>query len=144
MAIYSLSLNTTVTTTGAAAGDIRSASTNSPRIMECGIILITATASTYGFGRPANSGSVAQTTPVLVLPENPNDPTGLSGCAVAWGTAPTTPANFARRVGLPATAGAGIIWTFPRGFVLASSNDAVIWNLATNSASMNFWFVVDE
>jgi hypothetical protein len=144
MAIYSLGQNTTVTTTGAASADIKAASTNSPRIMEVGINLITATASTYGFGRPANSGSATQTSPVLVLAENPADPTGLSGCAVAWSVAPTVPTNFARRVGLPATAGAGIIWTFPRGFTLAASGQAVIWNLATNSASMNFWFVVDE
>jgi hypothetical protein len=144
MAIYSLSLNTTVTTTGAACGDLKTPSTNSPRVMECAINLVTATASTYGLGRPANAGSVTQSAAVLTLAENPNDPTALNGCAVAWGTAPTTPSNFFRRVGLPATAGAGIIWTFPRGLIIATSSDLVIWNLATNSASMNFWFVEDE
>jgi hypothetical protein len=142
MAIYSLSLNTTVTTTGAAAGDIMASSANAPRIMEVGINLITATASTYGLGRSGNTET--QTSPVTVQQENPNDPAGNSKCAVAWSVAPTVPSNFFRRIGLPATAGAGVIWTFPRGLILAPSAGILIWNLATNSASMNFWFVVDE
>ncbi len=142
MAIYSLSLNTTVTTTAAAAMDLKASSANSPRIMEVAINLITATASTYGLGRAGNTPT--QTSPVLVQAENPSDPAGVSGAAVAWGTAPTVPAQFFRRIGLPATAGAGVIWTFPRGLALATSASMVLWNLATNSASMNAWWVVDE
>lgn len=142
MAIYSLSLNTTVTTTGAAAMDLRASSANSPRIMEIGINLLTATASTYGLGRSGNTPT--QTSPVLVQAENPGDPAGVSGCAVAWSVAPTVPTQFFRRVSLPATAGSGVIWTFPRGLVLAASGTMLIWNLATNSNSMNAWWVVDE
>lgn len=142
MAIYSLSLNTTVTTTGAACGDLMASASNSPRIMEVGINLVTATASTYAIGRSGNTET--QTAPVTVLAENPNDPAGQSKCAVAWSVAPTVPANFFRRIGLPATAGAGVIWTFPRGLLLAASAGMLVWNLATNSASANFWFTVDE
>ena len=142
MAIYSLSLNTTVTTTGAAAMDLRASSANSPRIMEVGLNLGAATASTYGLGRSGNTPT--QTSPVLVQAENPGDPAGVSGCAVAWSVAPTVPTQMFRRVGLPATIGAGVIWTFPRGLVLAASGTMLIWNLATNSASTNVWWVVDE
>lgn len=142
MAIYSVGLNTTVTTTGAGAIDCRAAATNRPAIMECSVNLGAATASTYGFGRPASSGT--QTSPTLVQAEDPGDPAGVTGCAVAWSVAPTSPTIFARRVSLPATIGSGIIWTFPRGFVLAVSTAAIIWNLATNSASTNVHFVVDE
>lgn len=142
MAIYSLSLNTTVTTTGAAAMDLRASSANSPRIMEVGLNLTTATASTYGLGRSGNTPT--QTSPVLVQAENPGDPAGVSGCAVAWSVAPTVPTQFFRRVSLPATAGAGVIWTFPRGLVLAASGTMLLWNLATNSNSTNVWWVVDE
>jgi hypothetical protein len=142
MAIYSLSLNTTVTTTGAAAMDVRASASNSPRLMEFGINLITATASTYGLGRSGNTPT--QTSPVLVQAENPADPAGLTGCAVAWSVAPTVPAQFFRRVGLPATAGAGVIWTFPRGLIIAAAATLLLWNLATNSASTNAWVVVDE
>lgn len=142
MAIYSLALNTTVTTTGAACMDLKASAANSPRIMEVGINLLTATASTYGFGRAGNTPT--QTSPVLVQAETPSDPAGVSGCAVAWSVAPTVPTQHLRRVSLPATAGAGVIWTFPRGLVVAASASMVIWNLATNSASTNVWWVVDE
>jgi hypothetical protein len=142
MAIYSLSLNTTVTTTGAACMDLKASAANAPRIMEVGINLLTATASTYGLGRAGNTPT--QTAPVLVQAEVPGDPAGVSGCAVAWSVAPTVPTQFFRRVSLPATAGAGVIWTFPRGLVLAAGATMLLWNLATNSASMNAWWVVDE
>ena len=142
MAIYSLSLNTTVTTTGAAAMDAKASASNQPRIMEVGINLVTATASTYALGRSGNTPT--QTSPVLVQAENPNDPAGQTGCAVAWSVAPTVPTQFFRRVGLPATTGAGVIWTFPRGLILAASASMLLWNLATNSASTNVWWVVDE
>ena len=142
MAIYSLSLNTTVTTTGAAAMDIRASAANSPRIMEVGINLGAATASTYGFGRSGNTPT--QTSPVLLQAENPGDPAAVTGCAVAWSVAPTVPTQHLRRVSLPATIGAGVIWTFPRGLVLAASGTLLIWNLGTNSASTNVWVVADE
>lgn len=142
MAIYSLSQNTTVTTTGAAAMDLKASSANSPKIMEVALNLLTGTASTYGLGRSGNAPT--QTSPVLVQAENPADPAGQSGSAVAWSVAPTVPAQFFRRVSLPPTVGAGVIWTFPRGLTLAASAAMLIWNLATNSASMNAWWVVDE
>ena len=110
--------------------------------MEVGVNLGAATASTYGLGRSGNTPT--QTSPVLVQAENPADPAGLSGAAVAWSVAPTVPAQFLRRISLPGTIGAGVIWTFPRGMVLAASGTMLIWNLATNSASTNVWFVVDE
>jgi hypothetical protein len=122
--------------------DIKSASTISPRIMEVGISLGAATSSTYGLGRSGNVPT--QTSPVLLQAENYGDPAFVSGCAVAWSVAPTAPAQFFRRLSVPATIGAGIIWTFPRGLILAVSSSILIWNLATNSASLNAWFVADE
>lgn len=142
MAIYSLSQNTTVATTGAAAMDAKTGATFRSAIMEVSIQLVTATASTYGLGRAGNTPT--QTSPVLVLAEDPNDGTGVTGVAVAWSVAPTIPANFFRRVSLPATQGSGVIWVFPRGLILAPSSSMVIWNLATNSASANAHLVVDE
>lgn len=142
MAIYSLALNSTVTTTGAAAMDAKSSSANSPRIMEIGVNLGAATASTYGLGRSGNVPT--QTSPVLLQAENPGDPAAVTGLAVAWSVAPTVPAQFFRRTSLPATVGTGIIWTFPRGLVLAVTTSMLLWNLATNAASVNAWWVADE
>lgn len=139
MALYSLALNTTVTTTGAAAWDIKAAATNKPAVYEISGNLGAATASTYGIGRAGNTPT--QTSPVLVQAEDPADPTGLSGCAVAWSVAPTVPAQMFRRVSLPATIGTGFIFSFPRGLTIASSASLLLWNLATNSANTNVYVV---
>jgi hypothetical protein len=144
MAIYSQGFNTTVVTTTAPSADIKASSTNSPKLMEYGINLGAATASTYGLGRPGNDGSVAQTAAVLLQAENPADPAAQTGTAVAWGTAPTVPAIFLRRVYLPATTGAGVIWTFPRGLTLPVSKGLVQWNIAASAANCAIWCVADE
>lgn len=104
MAIYSLALPSTVTTTGAAAWDAKAAATNEPAVMEIGVINGAATASTYGIGRSANTPT--QTSPTLVQAEDEGRPPGLTGCAVAWSVAPTIPAAFFRRF-LPPRAAAG-------------------------------------
>ena len=140
--IYSLALNTTVTTTGAAAMDLKSGASIVPSIKEIGINLLTATASTYGLGRSGNVPT--QTTPVLLQAEDPSAVACASGCAVAWSVAPIVPTTFFRRVSLPATAGAGVIWTFPRGLKLAVATSMLLWNLATNSNSTNVWWVAEE
>lgn len=144
MAIYSGGFATTVGTTTAPSFDIKASSTNSPKLMEYGINLGAATASTYGLGRPGNDGSVAQTSPVLLQAENPADPAAQTGTAVAWGTAPTVPTVFLRRCFLPATIGAGIIWTFPRGLTLPVSKGVVNWNIAASSANTAIWCICDE
>lgn len=142
MAIYSLAQNTTVTTIAAGCWDIRASAANRPAVMEVSVNLGAATASTYGLGRAASAGT--QTSPVLVQAEDPGDPAGVSGCAVAWSVAPTVPTQFHRRVSLPATIGSGIIWTFPRGLVLAVSTNLILWNITASSASTNVHVVVDE
>lgn len=143
MAIYSLVLASTVTTNGAASWDVKAAATNEPSVYEVGVINGAATACTYGYGRSANTPT--QTSPVLVQAEDVDRPAGLTGCAVAWSVAPTLPTQFFRRVFLPATIGAGIIYTFPRGIVLgAAAASLVQWNLAASSASVAVHTVVDE
>jgi hypothetical protein len=142
MAIYSLANRTTSTTSAAACLEIRTTATDRPRLMELGITISAATASVFGLGRPAAIGTTP-TTPVTVLAEDTGDPAGTITTALAWATAPTVPANFFRRVSLPATVGAGIIWTFPRGLVIAVSSSVVVWNITTNSLA-DIWIVVDE
>jgi hypothetical protein len=143
MAIYSLRNRTTITTTGAACLEIITTSTDRPRIMEIGIFLAAATASTYGLGRPAAKG-VTPGTLTTVQAEDPGDPAGTVQFALSWGTAPTVPAAFFRAISLPGTIGTGVIWTFPRGLIIPISYSIVIWNLATNSAATDIYAVIDE
>lgn len=143
MAIYSLSLASTVATTTAASWDCKAAATNEPAVMEIGVINGAATACTYGYGRTGNTPT--QTSPVLLQAEDEGRPAALTGCAVAWSVAPTVPTQFFRRAFLPATIGAGIIFTFPRGIVLAASSASLCqWNIATSSASVAVHVVADE
>src|SRR3954468_13299108 len=112
MPLYTHAARTTTVTTGVATWEMRSTSTDRLFIVEIGIFLGAATASTFGLGRPAAIG-VTPTTPVTVQAMDPGDPAGTGTTAVAWGTAPTAPTSaiYLRRVGLPAAIGNGVIWT---------------------------------
>jgi len=131
----SLGVRTSSGTAAAAAWEIRAADTPGRlRITELGIFLAAATSSVFGIGRPAAIG-VTPTTPVNFLQEDPAnilaDDVALS--ALAWGTGPTEPTNFLRRITLPGTVGAGVIWTFPEGLVIPVSDSIVLWNIGTNA-----------
>lgn len=145
MAIYSIARRTTNVTSGNAGIELIASSVRRIRLMEAGLFLGAATASTYSLGRPAAAG-ITPTAPVLLLPEDPSDPnatTTTSSTALAWGTSPTNPTNDLRRIGLPATIGTGVIFTFPKGIVIAASATFVWQNLATNGV-VDAYFVVDE
>jgi hypothetical protein len=109
--------------------------------MEIGYISQTATAQQLGFGRAAAVGI----TPVNVLfqAEDPGDPASLTNGSLSWATSPTIPAQYFRRFNLPATVGAGIVLTFPRGVLIAVSVACVLWNIATSVGS-DVWAVIDE
>jgi len=143
MAIYSSSSITTVVTTTVPSWDVKAAATNEPAIMEIGTVNGAATACTYGYGRSANTPT--QTAPVLLQAEDEGRPVALTGTAVEWSVAPTVPTVFFRRSFIPATIGAGIIWTFPRGLTLAAAGASLVqWNIAASSASTAVHVVADE
>lgn len=134
MATFSVANRTSSGTNASAAWAVRTTSSQIARLLEQHTFLAAATASTYGIGRPAAIG-ITPTSPVTVLSEDIANGAVLTGTvttAVAWGTGPTVPAQFFRRISLPATIGSGIIWTFPRGIAIPVSGEIVLWNLATN------------
>lgn len=142
MAIFSIARRTTNTTNGASAHTIYTASTDRGAILEKGVFMGAATASTYSIGRPAAAG-ITPTSPVLLLAEDPGNPVATINSALAWATSPTNPTNDLRRWASPATIGTGVIWTFPRGLIIAISANFVLQNLATNGVVDSYW-VVDE
>lgn len=144
MALYSGDFATTVTTTGAPAMDFRAATGNFPRIMEMAIVMAVATASTYAIARSTNSPTQTSTS-VMLAEDAGNAATGVTTQAVTWSTAATVGTVFYRRAVLPATIGAGIVYTWPRGLGIApAAATIVVWNLATNGNNMNVRCVVDE
>lgn len=128
MAIYSHRQRTSNVTTAAACHETRTAATDRARLLEIGITLVTAAATVIGIGRPAAIG-VTPTSPVTWLAEDPGEPAGTVQTAVAWATGPTVPAQHFRGVSFPGTIGAGTIFTFPRGLVIAVSAALVLWNI---------------
>lgn len=143
MSLYGLSQRTTATAAASASWEVRSASTNKPRVMEIGISQNAATAGVYGIGRPAAIGITPTSPQNFVAESDSGAPTSLSTAAVAWGTGPTVPANFNRRISCAATIGVGAILTFPRGLDISTSNSIVVWIIAT-APVCDVWAVVDE
>jgi len=97
------------------------------------ISMAAATASIYGLGIPAAIG-ITPTSPVSNLVEPDRGLTGVVTTAVAWGTGPTVPAQFFRRIGFPATIGAGLPepWRFDNGLFIPPAKSLVLWNIGTN------------
>jgi hypothetical protein len=143
MSLYGLSQRTSATAAASANWEIRSASTNKPKVMELGISQNAATAGVYGFGRPAAIGVTPTSPQNFVAEDDAGAPTSLSTAAVAWTTGPTVPANFNRRISCAATIGVGVIWTFPRGCDIAASNSVIIWIIATAPVN-DQWAVISE
>jgi len=141
MALYSLSLASTVVTTTAPSWDCKPGA-NESKIMEVGVVNGAATACTYGYGKSANVPT--QTSAVTLLDEQGGGGSGVATCAVAWSTAPTVPAQFYRRVYLAATIGVGYIYSIPKGIVMTATASFVQWNIATSSALVSVHVVSDE
>lgn len=133
-------------TTAVATWELRTAASPRIRIVEIGIFMGAATASTFGLGRPAAIG-VTPTSPVLGQAMDPADAAAVSSTALAWGTAPTAPTSaiYLRRIGLPGVIGAGVIWTFPDAspLIVAVGSSIVIYNLAVNGVA-DIYAVWDE
>lgn len=132
---YSLGVRTTNATDAECAWEIITGATpGRVKLVEMGIFLAAATATTIGLGRPQAVG-ITPTSPVDFLPEDPNNvlASGVVQSALAWGTKPTIPTAFLRRIALPAVIGTGVIWTFPEGVVIPVSSSIILWNLGTNS-----------
>jgi hypothetical protein len=142
MSLYSLGLETTDTTINHACLEIYTPATLAIKVMEIGFSQVTATACEFGLGRPAAQGI----TPVAVLfqaEQSTTDPAAKTNASLSWGTSPTAPTIYLRRVATPAAIGAGVIWTFPRGLYLPPSASLVIFNI-TASVGLNCWVIIDE
>jgi hypothetical protein len=132
---YTLGVRTSNATDAECAWElITGATPGRVKLVELGIFLAAATATTIGLGRPQAIG-ITPTTPADFLPEDPNNvlASGVAQSALAWGTKPTIPTAFLRRIALPAVIGTGVIWTFPEGITIPVSSSLILWNLATNS-----------
>jgi hypothetical protein len=141
MTRFSLAVRTTNVTDANATLEIIAAAAQGFKLVSLEISLAAATASVFGFGRPAATG-ITPTTPVTVLADDLVQ-TGVTTVALAWGTGPTIPTAFIRRAGRPATVGSTILWAFDKGLWVAAGKSVILWNLGGTSA-VDVNIVVEE
>lgn len=137
--------NSITKTTTAAAGPIATLSTGAARdirIFEIGITASTAASGEVGVMRPANAPAGPTGGQVGVAYDNISG-AGVAVTANAWTTAPTAGTGL-RRIVLPATIGAGVIWTFPEGIVLPTSSYFVVWQYSTAIVGYSVYFSYEE
>jgi hypothetical protein len=143
MAIFSVANRTSVATTTTAALEIIAGANNAYSLKEFGITQNAATASVFGFAPPAAKGVTPANGSTVQAEDQGNTTSGNTTTGTTWATGPTAPTNFWRRVSTPATIGAGIIWTFPRGINVLKTITTILWNVTANSV-VDVWIVVDE
>ena len=143
MAIFAISIRTVGANSNSSAMEIRAGANNAYRLLELGITINAGTASVFGFGAPAAAGVTPSSNSTVQAEDAGNTTAGNTVVAPSWSTSPTNPTNFLRRVSLPATIGAGIVWTFPRGRTTLKSNTDTLQNIVTGSVA-DVWVVLDE
>lgn len=144
MARYDYAWNV-VGVSGAALAWMRSTTAKDMRIWEVAVYMSggTAAATDVGLGRPA----AVSATPTIVVPQAEDPAFVAASCTgqVAATTKPTSPTLFLRRFGIPATIGAGVIWTFPFGLIVPTGPaEIVVWNIGASTSTFSGYFVYDE
>lgn len=127
---------------------LRTTAGKDARVWEVGLFQTggTATTHTVGLGRPA-AVSLTPSTNAVPQAEDTSLAAAVITGQIAASTKPTAPTNFLRQIGLPATLGAGIIWTFPMGLVIPSGPaELVLWEGAQGGTAATFsgYLVYDE
>lgn len=145
MAVYDASFVSNNTVNASPSWDLKAGGANTPRVMEVNIaVSVTGATSSFGLGRPANDGSVSQSGATAFQADDPNMPASQSFWATAWTVAPTLPTRFFRRIFLPNTQSAGVIFTFPRGLLVGTNDGLVSWNLSVATAQVAVGVALNE
>lgn len=110
-------------------------------LYELGVFVDTAPTTAPQFVLARNTaGTITSTTTTLGQSNVPEAPAATSTLDSAWSAAPTftTSGPFMRRITLPVTAGAGVIWTWPEGLVINTTitTTLVIANAVATGATL--------
>lgn len=140
MAIQSQAVRTSGLTAANANFGIYPPSTVRPAVLEFSMVQVTGTAQSIGLGRPLTAGTPSG--PVLFQQDDPGDTASVVNGHITWTLQPTAPPIFHRRWNSAATIGVGIVWTFPRGLVIAAAGAIVGWNI-TAAVAMDVNAVLD-
>jgi hypothetical protein len=145
MTIYSLGVSKAAPATVTGIAMIRPASATPCYVQEIGVFNSTGVASSIGLVRSATTGTPS--TSALVQAGVPGL-TGQTNIDTAWSAAATVAANYIRKIVLPATIGAGVIWTFGLRDLLVqngATTQLMLWNFSgSTDAALELYVVVDE
>ena len=133
-------------TTGAAAGfiaQLRSGAARDMRVYEIGIFASTAVSGEVALVRPTAVGATFTSSGVGAALDTATA-AGVAVVDIAASTAPTIGTNYMRRIVLPGSIGAGVIWTFPTGINVPVSSALAIWQLSALAVTYSAYFDYDE
>lgn len=133
-------------TTGAAAGllaQIRTGAARDIRVWEIALFASSAASGTVGLIRPSAVGATFTSTGTGQAEDNIAG-AGVAVVDTAATTAPTIGTTYMRRITLPATIGAGFIWTFPQGIVVPTSTSLALWQISAVAVAYDGWLCFDE
>lgn len=143
MARYSIAVTKT---TGAAAGmicQLRAGASRPLRILEVGVTTSTAVAGTIGLIRPTAVGATFTSTAAGAAHDSISG-AGVAVVDTAATTAPTIGTVYMRQFVFGATAGSGVIWTFPDGIVVPVSLSMALWQTSTAAVGYVAYLTYEE
>jgi hypothetical protein len=146
MALYSLAQRTQFQFGDFPLWEIIPPATQKVLVREVGVILAASgTPANLAWAR-SNAIGLNPQTPQLAQPEEADSAPAKTTHAIGWVTPPGLSAYW-RRYNAPGNIGAGVIWTFPRGFALlnvSGTGSGLVWNIATGAPPCDVWATVDE
>ena len=113
------------------------------RLKEIGLFQNTAVVSQVAIGRAQAVGLVPAGSISFDYHRSNDTITASSILAyTSWGTGPTVPTSYFRQISLPATIGAGVIWTFGEGLEIGPATSIIVWNVA-DSSPLDFYVTIE-
>lgn len=137
-ATYSAAVRSPSLTAAGVLADIRTTATDRVFLRELGVSVgVAGAAPTVGIVRPSTIGTASTT--AAGQPDDVADPAATAVMGSAWSGAPTlaaTPIHL-RRVTLPASLGAGWVWTWPPGeeLVVPISSSLIVYLIGLSAAT---------
>lgn len=141
---YEVGVTTPAAASAAAYATLHTGANLNCAIREVGVFVTAATSSSIGLIRASNTP--VATTSTLGQAQDTVVAASTVNVDTAWSTAPTIGSNYLRKAVLPATIGAGIIWTWPNGdgLVVPVSAWLVLWNFGAAAGSACTAYIVYE
>lgn len=143
MARYGIAVPKTTTAAAGLLCQLRAGATRDIRVFEIGVFSSTAVSGDVGLIRPTAVGATF-TSSAVGAPLDSFSAAGVAVVDTAATTAPTIGTNYMRRIVLPGSIGAGIIWSFPGGINVPINGSLALWQQSVLAVGYTVHFDYDE